>query len=460
MQPILAMAKLTGTSAFRYRLFWVLLVSLVASVVLLPLMLKDDGTARGFVQILLTYTLGVILALLGISTLWLSCGAMARDVEECQIQMVVVKPVGRWKVWLGKWLGILMLNTCLISLAGVAVYGLLMWRAAHLTALQQRILREEILVSRASFRPESLGLDNEVEKRFAATKGLENLTQQQRLEVRYEIAKKVYIEAQIVPPGRTRTWAFDLGYASRLLNTNDLLSVRVKFYPNSTNETGLYKGLWFFSKPGSRERNDYDPFALASGAPQEFRVRADLPDSQGRILVHYQNLENITLIFPLDEGIQILYRDGGFGLNFARGLGILLAWLSLLSAIGLSAASVSSFPVATFFSLSILLVVFSSGTLSESVQDQNVLSGRPDEYQTIRPIANAVLLPIFRGILALIKTVDVASPVESLSNGESITWSILGMAWLQVVGAFGGLVAAIGIWLFSRRELATAQGSS
>ena len=236
--------------------------------------------------------------------------------------------------------------------------------------------------------------------------------------------------------------------------------MRVKFYPNSTNETGLYKGLWFFSKPGSRERNDYDPFALASGAPQEFRVRADLPDSQGRILVHYQNLENITLIFPLDEGIQILYRDGGFGLNFARGLGILLAWLSLLSAIGLSAASVSSFPVATFFSLSILLVVFSSGTLSESVQDQNVLSGRPDEYQTIRPIANAVLLPIFRGILALIKTVDVASPVESLSNGESITWSILGMAWLQVVGAFGGLVAAIGIWLFSRRELATAQGSS
>ncbi|MBI1840342.1 MAG: ABC transporter permease [Verrucomicrobia bacterium] len=460
MQPILAIATLTWKSAFRYRLFWVLLVALMSSVVLLPLILKDDGTARGFVQILLTYTLGLILALLGVSTLWLSCGAMARDVEECQIQMVVVKPVGRWKVWIGKWLGILMLNTCLLSLSGASVYTLLQWRASHLTPFQQRILREEILVSRASFKPLPAGLDEEIERRFKATRGLENLTPQQRLEVRYDIAKRVYVAAQIVPPRQVRTWAFDLGYASRLLSTNQYLSIRVKFYPNSTNETGLYKGMWFFSRPGIPERTDYEPFPLASAAPQEFRVRADLPDAQGRLLVHYQSLEDITLIFPLDEGIEILYRDSGFGLNFARGLGILLAWLALLSAIGLSAASVSSFPVATFFSLSLLIVVFSSGTLSESVQDQNVLSGRPDEFQTLRPVANAILLPVFRGVLALVKAVDVASPVESLSNGQSITWSILGTAWLQVVGGFGGVVAGIGIWLFSRRELAAAQGTS
>ena len=51
------------------------------------LLIKDDGTARGFTQILLTYTLTTISALLGLSTLWLACGTLARDIEEAQMQV-------------------------------------------------------------------------------------------------------------------------------------------------------------------------------------------------------------------------------------------------------------------------------------------------------------------------------------------------------------------------------------
>jgi len=32
----------------------------------------------------------------------------AADIEECQMQMVAVKPIARWQIWLGKWLGILL----------------------------------------------------------------------------------------------------------------------------------------------------------------------------------------------------------------------------------------------------------------------------------------------------------------------------------------------------------------
>ena len=85
MKRILAIAGLTWKSAFRYRLFWILAALLAAAVVGLPLMLKDDGTAKGLTQILLTYTLSAVATLLGIATLWLSCGTLARDVEECQI---------------------------------------------------------------------------------------------------------------------------------------------------------------------------------------------------------------------------------------------------------------------------------------------------------------------------------------------------------------------------------------
>src|SRR3974390_2555851 len=107
MQQLLAIAWLTWKAAFRFRLFLVVAVLLLGAVIGLPLLIKDDGTARGFTQILLTYTLGTITTLLGLSTLWLSCGTLARDIEECQMQVLAVKPIARWQIWLGKWLGIL-----------------------------------------------------------------------------------------------------------------------------------------------------------------------------------------------------------------------------------------------------------------------------------------------------------------------------------------------------------------
>src|SRR5271157_3173320 len=150
MQRIFAIAWLTWKAALRFRLFLVIAVLLVLAVVGLPLVIKDDGTAQGFTQIILTYTLSAITALLGLSTLWLSCGTLARDIEECQIQVVATKPIARWQIWLGKWLGLVSLNAVLLALSGACVFGLLQWRASRLPAEVQKTLREQILVARGS----------------------------------------------------------------------------------------------------------------------------------------------------------------------------------------------------------------------------------------------------------------------------------------------------------------------
>src|SRR5437016_11468501 len=138
MQRVFAIAGLTWKAAFRFRLFVVVAFLLLAAVVGLPLLIKDDGTARGFTQILLTYTLTTISALLGLSTLWLACGTLARDIEDCQIQVVAVKPISRWQIWLGKWLGIMSLNAALLALSGACVFCLLQWRAARLPDDEQK----------------------------------------------------------------------------------------------------------------------------------------------------------------------------------------------------------------------------------------------------------------------------------------------------------------------------------
>src|SRR6516165_8260293 len=163
MQRLFAIVTLTWRAAFRFKLFIVVAGLVLLAVLGLPLLIKTDGTARGFTQILLTYTLSTVSGLLGLSTLWLACGTLARDIEECQLQVVAVKPIARWQIWLGKWLGIMSLNAVLLALSGACVYGLLQWRATRLPAEERRILRNEVLVARGSLKPKAF--DEEIEQR-------------------------------------------------------------------------------------------------------------------------------------------------------------------------------------------------------------------------------------------------------------------------------------------------------
>ena len=85
------------------------------------------------------------------------------------------------------------------------------------------------------------------------------------------------------------------------------------------------------------------------------QIPPDLFDDEWRADHHLRNANQTALLFPLEDGLEVLYREGGFGLNFARGLGIIFCWMALLAALGLMAASFLSFPVAAFFSLAMLL---------------------------------------------------------------------------------------------------------
>jgi hypothetical protein len=69
------------------------------------------------------------------------------------------------------------------------------------------------------------------------------------------------------------------------------------------------------------------------------------------------------------------------------------------------------------------------------------------------------LIPFFQGILTVVDVVKKFSPIDSLSSGRAISWSELGAAFGQIVLLFGGVISLIGIGLFTRRELATAQAN-
>jgi hypothetical protein len=451
MQKILAIAWLTWKAAIRFRLFAVIAVLLVLAVVGLPLIIKDDGTANGFTQIILTYTLSAVTTLLGISTLWLSCGTLARDIEECQIQVIATKPIARWQIWLGKWLGLASLNAVLLILAGGCIYGLLQWRASKLPASEQAELRTQVMIARGSAGE----TNNDVEIDAETEQVLQNRLKQSPVtvadlaEVRKQIREQVKADYQLVPPGYTRQWQIDLGSAKNYL-ANKPLQLRIKFNAANHSPSGTYVGAWQIGDPNSTNVVQLTQASLTPDNFHEFQIPPNLFKSNGELDIVFLNANTTALLFPLEDGMQVLYPESGFTVNYVRALGVIFCWLVLLSAIGLMAASFLSFPVATFFALALLAVAFSSDSLSEAV-------GTGGPPAATHSFSDLIVTPLYECILYLLNLAEKFSPITDVSTGRSIPWSEVATAFAQIVLLLGGAFALVGIILFNRRELATAQ---
>ena len=128
--------------------------------------------------------------------------------KSAEIQVVVTKPVARWQIWLGKWLGIVTLNAVLLAISGACVFGLLQWRASKLPPAVQKVLRDEVLVARGSAKEAKDAVDVEA----ATDRTLEEQIKSKHVdqadipELRKQIRESVLAYAQLVPPSCQRTW--------------------------------------------------------------------------------------------------------------------------------------------------------------------------------------------------------------------------------------------------------------
>ncbi len=454
-QPLWAVARLTLRAAFRYKLVLVLIALVVGTVVVLPAIIKHDETAQGFTQILLTYTLGITTALLSLVTLWLACGTLARDIDECQMQVVATKPIPRWQVWLGKWLGIMVLNAMLLGVAGGAVYLLMQWRATQLSPEAQQALRSNILTARASLKEPPPDIDAEVEK-VIRDRLPELQSRGVNLEAfRMQAREGIKSRQQVVPPNHFRRYRFDFRDKREALLGKSVFA-RVKFYTPEFGAKRPYE-LEFNAGPDTSAARVAAYRSLAAEASHEIELPSPPLDPEGYLIVDVANRSDTPLMLPFDEGFELLYAEGGFGLNYVRAMLVVACWLGLLAAIGLAAASFLSFPVAAFLATTVLLLGLSTGTMKSVVEDRTVLGMDHDSNERLYPVVDALMVPVFEVVLRGVNLVQQFSPITSVSTGRSITWFDLARAFGLVIVLFGGAFALVGIIAFTRRELATAQ---
>lgn len=508
MWPI---AKQTLKAAIRYRFVVAMAVALLVIVFGIPLLLKSDGTAKGTVQLVLTYTLGSTTALLGIASLWMGCGTLAREIEDNVMQMVAVKPVARWRVWLGKWLGIMLLNAALMVPTGLAIFFLINARAnsSELDEFEKAKLQNEVLVSRSSvrepkrdfsisrqraydyallvaegktqyteaeqalrmsvtnpehilsFRPEYPRLVEQSRNDPSAVVLAEVLAKLEELERNAVRISKASFE--IILPGQSQFWEFQID--PDIVDEVNQKPIYLRFKFNADDEYDPKSHtLWFSIGEGTNKRwppeGTFKEMKRGSSAFHEEQLPIGIvPDKgpqNGLVRVHFMNQNSERpIIFLMEDGPMILYHDGGFGMNLFRGLLTIFFWLGLISAIGLMASSFLSFPVATFMSLGILLISASTGTLEQIIDEGGITginheTGRKDESSML----DGAAIFFAKGAVTITTSIWGYSPVDSLSDGRTIKWTTLLSAFVWIILVMGGLVMAVGAYMFHRKELA------
>ena len=503
-----AIAKQTLKAAVRYRFVVAMAISLLIIVFGLPLMIKSDGTAKGMVQIVLTYSLGATTALLGISSLWMGCGTLAREIEDNVIQMVAVKPIARWEIWFGKWLGIMLLNAALLIPTGLAIYFLIDNRSNsdELNLAEQNKLRNEVLVSRSEVNLPELDLTLNRARAYAYCKlvamGKSQYTPQEESlrmsvtnpehilslrgsdyislveqaeknpdiineieELEHQAIQTYKGSTEVVLPGQSMQWMFQID-TNKVDEINKRpIYLRYKFNAGDEYDPKSHLCTWTVGAgTGKRWPANEQPKQITVGSSVFHELELNLeggiiPDkagpNHGRVVVNFFNLNDKPIVFLTKDGPSILYHDGGFGSNLLRGILIIYFWLGLISAIGLMASSFLAFPVAAFVSIGILLISASTGTLEQIIEEEGISgvnheTGRKDAPSYLDDIA----IGMSKGILWVTDSIWGYSPIDNLSSGRTITWKSLGSAFMGIILLMSGLISAFGALMFQRKELA------
>jgi hypothetical protein len=443
VRKIFGILLLSLRASLRTKTVFALLLLMASCVLLLPAVVKGDGTPEGDCHILLMYTIGFSFGLLCLTTLWAACALFAAEIDNQNIQLSAVKPVRAFEFWLGKWLALLVLNGVLIIAIYSAVYAQIRWK------YRQPEWRENVhLVSRHVARPilptpreEALETYAFLEKENALPEGF---TKAQIVRTLTEKAQERYT---IVNPGETVSWRFLL---SRPATTNEAVTVRIRFdteYSTRTEVTGICRiapenpeahGIEIPLNDFSLNEIEFDIACLA------FAVTNDVSALNLSFTHTGDAAKSAALMLRFRKDVVILTQGGTFEANLLRSAMIHWSILALLAAFGLTLSACFSLPVAVFTSTILLLLVMIGTSVTEVVSQED----EKDWLQRPGIIVSRFVTTVARHAVRM-------DPLDAVVNGERIENPVLRDVLMWNTLLVPACFALGGILILRRRELAS-----
>jgi len=153
------------------------------------------------------------------------------------------------------------------------------------------------------------------------------------------------------------------------------------------------------------------------------------------------NLNDTVVLFPVEDGLEVLYKADSFEANYVRAALLIYFRLIFLACLGVLAASFLSFPVAILF----CLVIFFTGTISGFILES---------FDLLNQNLSQIYSYTIKLFVRLLPQFDRHNPTDYLVPARLLTWSFLGRVALYIVLIKASLLLILGLIIFSFRELA------
>lgn len=411
----------------------------------IPALVQGDGSLAGEIRILLTYSLGAVVMLLALSTLWIACTALPEQVESRGLHLLLTKPLRRRDLWLGYWLGLLSMDAFLLLLAGLLVYGQLQWRLRKAGTDETG---RALLLARSVATPREAVTLESVRARVQVLRAEVAIPADVPEAVLFAQTRSDLDRAlRSVAPGAVGVWHC-AGPPPGSRPPRSFLRFR---FSSSQPDSEAVHGTWRVgtdATPALHEvTSEWSPYW---DHEIEIPAAALSPD----VRLEFANLApggGATVIFDEDAGLALLSDAATFEVNLLRALAVILFQLAFLAALGLAAGSLFTLPIAVFTSFSLLAIAGLSRYIHTSIADAPFQPVVPDD--TTSPAVAAAVSIITRGAGLLTEPLFQFDVLSRLSAGELIPLALLGRAFVIMLAMYGGALAILGIVLLQRREI-------
>jgi len=465
--PTSAVANIVLRESTRQWYTGAFILVLLVVLPLVPLAI-DAGPLRYRIQSFLSWSLGVSFGLAGLLTLVLSCATVALEIRDRQIWQTLTKPIDRLRYIVGKWLGVVIVNAVLLVVSGISILLFVEYMRTQPAQnfMDETAVRDEVLVARLGAKPVYEEPTREevratVDGMIAADPTLRSeLDQKIRDEatVRRALSEQVRRDAMAmqrqIPQGAAKSFEFTGLQRARELESNVTLSFLIHI---GASDPHTQHPVIFKFKDGTWIDRQYVPAQ---------RHREMIPwqyvESDGTLTIEIGNFgvrndEFYPGVGTLNwdpDGIEVLFKVGGFEANFVRA--IMLEWIKLafLAMLGICCATVLNFPVALLFTATVYFIGLLSPFLAAAIDNYWVDPNDP------------LLVQIFQGV---VRSIAVAahfmlsgygevSGEALLVEGRLVSWRSVAKTFVIIGVMWTGVTAGIGWAIFRRKELAIYSG--
>jgi hypothetical protein len=433
-------------------------VFIILLIVLLPAMgvsMTGDGTLKGRLQTFVSYGFSLTSFLLSLLTIVVSVYSLTSDIQQRQIYTVLTKPIRRFQLLLGKLLGIILLDVALLVLFSAVIYAVIIYTPKFYRASQAERAQadNEFFTARAGLIPPEVDVKQEVKDTYNRLEKTGQLplgvsdNKVSRENYIGGLTQSIKLGKRAVAVGQELVWEFN---NVKPLDPNQSFFIRFK-YDVSVNPPDLQVfGRWFAGddrqlKYGAKVQTPIYTFDRKDliRTFYEIEVPADSVAEDGYLAVGFFNvpLNNTVVIFPPEDGLEVLYKADTFTANFLRAVLLILFRLIFLACLGILASTFLSFPVAILFCLAIFFTGTISGFCLESFGFLSENLSSVYSY-TLRPIVQ--LLPQF----------DKFSPTKFLVPARLLSWSLLAKVVFSLICIKAVLLWLAALLIFSYKEIA------